>query len=332
MDGSSVTTFTFSVPETEPVGTSTLVLSATFSGETITTTVTVNVIEKNEVLAWAPVTPPKAVTQGETLTVELTLQNTGNYTTTAVLGVTDEKAISSLDKATVTLAPGATTTVVLTFNIPAEFKAGDHTVQGRALYGLNNNKSATQDITITVEEKSNAGVVALSIVLFLLGLIIGAVIIFMVLRFLVPGGKKDEDEEQEEEALEGEEGAMGGPKPKRKKMKKKIAGEDDEMPPEGEDYMGPPDAGDPMLEGDGPAMLMGDVDGEMPEDMAYDDEEAMPEEELDGPELTELDEVADDEIDPDILDELEADIGALEEDPTEDDLGITLPDDVDDEL
>ncbi len=232
IDGSDSTGFWLQVPEWMAVGNYTLNLIATFSGQTYTLPITIDVIEKDYELTWT-LGEQKSPAQGQAKVTTLTLRNSGNYTTTAYLSVSDLMGFGTIDIESVELDPGATQTVLLTVSIPTGFTdiSDPYAITVTANYGYNATKSADQQVDINIKEKDPepiiwtvlSGVLA-GIICLIVGLLIGFVVVKMM-----AGGSKAEDDAPEEEAPPEEE----TPK-KRKPMKKKVI-EGDEEVPEGED-------------------------------------------------------------------------------------------------
>jgi len=342
LGGTADTGFTLQVPEGFPVGEQELLLTATYAGAVATKTITINVIEKDVEFVWSEVPGQDPVIRGEYRTIKLTLTNTGNYTTTAYLSIVERSALSTLDIYIVTLAPGGSQEITLKITFPEDFEPDTYDVQVIATYGYNNTKSANAAVELDVET-AWAGTIALIIIMLLLGIIIGALVLFFLAKQgLLPGvAKKDEDEEKD-----GEEGD-GLKKVKKKVKKKKI-------------QAGPAMEGGEMPLGEGelpPGVTVGE-DGELvyseEEQMSPDEmldqqeggEGLLPEEEMDIKDeisaLAEEEGVVDSvEEEIETMDELDADIQAMieqedtdpvmqemepmEEETNVDDVDVTLP-------
>lgn len=287
--------FSFAVPDTAAVGTYTLVLKAAVNGRMFSKNVTINVVEKNVNVEISPV-EPDSVFQGDAREATITITNTGNYTMTIYLTVSDPQGVTSLDVTEVTLDAGAFTTVTLYINPPHDAKTGDLAITFTAHYGLNSTKSTQQDITVNVKEKDRyTGWIVLSILLPLLGLIIGAVAMFFIVRMLLPPPKdKMEEDEKPEGAPVGPAG-LGEPTIEEEDL---LAGTGmDDLPEDMEDLDDMPGDEDmPGEDGDEPVYddeKMGDPEEEMDDLPELGGEEMEPMEEME--ELPSLDEMADDD-------------------------------------
>ncbi|MBU4305136.1 MAG: S8 family serine peptidase [Candidatus Omnitrophica bacterium] len=135
--------------------------ASSVSGETetadnsLTTTVTVKLPVHD--VAVIAMNAPLQANQGDIISIPVTVENQGTYAETTLVSLTDTKDGASIGSQSVSLNPGALTTVVFDWNT-ANASIGDHILKGEAgvVTGETDIADNSTQTTVTINEKSAA--------------------------------------------------------------------------------------------------------------------------------------------------------------------------------